>query len=109
MGRDSAGAPQRRPDLEGSHSPCSPLISVGTCRCVTCALLKASDPALLTPLTAAIPTLEGPGASEMPSQNQAESRGTDRAWEGHKLPRRQPTQQPSQHAQEEAQLQASSG
>lgn len=45
----------------------------------------------------------------MPFQNQAESRGTDRAWEGQKLPRRQPTQQPSQHAQEEAQPQASSG
>lgn len=108
MGRDSAGAPQRRPDLEGSHGPCSPLISVGTYRCVTSALLKASDPALLIPLTAAIPTLEGPGTSEMLSQSQAESRGTDRAWEGQKLPRRQPAQQPSQRAQEEAQPQASS-
>lgn len=106
--RDWTSAPQCRPDPEGSHGPCSPLISVGPCRCVTSALLEAGNPALLMPFTAAVPTLEGPGTSEMPSRSQAETRGTDLAWEGQRVPLKQPAQHPDQRAQEEARPQAGS-
>lgn len=65
-----------RPDSEASPGRCSPPISAGACSCVTSAQLELGDSALLLLVTAPVPSLEGPGTSEMSSQSPAGSRGS---------------------------------
>lgn len=61
--RGSASAPQGRPDLEGSHGHLQPPYFSGTVQ--MCHLCPAGGwrPALLTPFTAAVPTLKSPAVS----------------------------------------------